>query len=96
MCVPLVGRDDPGQQVHREGALDALVVAVDGEGDALGAEGVVAEALPPGQLGRGEPRPAGGRGPRSGAGRAGVVEDLVEEAPLARSPRTARSASAGR
>ena len=40
--VPLVGGDDAGQQVHREGALDALALVVDGEGDALAAKGGVA------------------------------------------------------
>ena len=36
--VPLVGRDDAGQQVHRQGPLGTLALAVDGEGDALAPE----------------------------------------------------------
>ena len=47
---PLVGRDDPGEQVHREGALEAVLVAAQGEGDALGAERGVAQAGPAGQF----------------------------------------------
>ena len=51
---PLVGRDDARHEVHREGALDALALAVDGEGDAGLAEGGVAHPLPLGQLVRRE------------------------------------------
>ena len=47
---PLVGRDDARHQVHRERPLDALALAVDGEGDAGLAEGGVAHPLPLGQL----------------------------------------------
>jgi hypothetical protein len=76
---PLVGWDDPGQEVHREGALGALVVAVDGERDALGPEAVVAQALPPGQLGRGQPGQPGDEGLVVGAHHVGLGEDLIEE-----------------
>ena len=52
--VPLVGRDQPGEQVHRERALDALALAVDGERDARGPERLVADRFAPGELARGE------------------------------------------
>ncbi len=43
---PLGRGDDPGQQVEGEDPLRALFVAVDGEGDALGQEGLVGLDLP--------------------------------------------------
>jgi hypothetical protein len=43
--VPLARGDEPRQQVHREGAFGARLVAVDREGDALGPEQLVADAL---------------------------------------------------
>ena len=52
---PLGGGDDPGQEVERKNPLRALLVAVDGEGDALGEEGLVrldlAQAKLPGRGG---------------------------------------------
>ena len=73
---PLGGGDDPGQQVERKDPLGALLVAVDGEGDALGQEGLVRLDLPQRQL----PRRGGAElieeGPVLGPG-GGGVEHLV-------------------
>ena len=49
-AVPLLGGDQPRQQVVREDALGAFVAAVDGEGDALGEKGEIGRLLAPLQL----------------------------------------------
>ena len=79
---PLVGRDDARHEVHRERALDALALAVDGEGDAGLAERGVAHPLPLGQLVRGEAAEPVDEGlvVRRGASRRrtiGLVEELA-------------------
>ena len=77
--VPLVGRQDAGEEVHREGALDALALVVDGEGDALAAERRIAQAGPLEQVVGGEPGEPGQQRRVVGTDATVVVEDLVEE-----------------
>ena len=50
--LPFQRRDQPGKEVHRPDPLGALLVAVDGEGDALAAELVGDETFEPPQFAR--------------------------------------------
>ena len=78
---PLVGRDDPGDQVHRPGALDALGLAVDGEGDAAAPEDRVAQQLAALEVARREAAQTLDQLAVVRARAAFGVEDLVEEGP---------------
>ncbi len=76
---PLVGRDDPGHEVHREGALHALALAVDGEGDPSLTEGGITDPLALGQLVRREAGQASDEGFVVRTGDAVGADGLVEE-----------------
>ena len=80
--LPPLGRlDDAGEQVHGPGALGALVVGVDGEGDALAAELGRHQLLDPAQLVAVDLREPLGHPPVGGAHRPVGVEGLVEPRP---------------
>src|SRR6267142_45122 len=75
--VPLPGRNDPGHEVEREDALDAVLLAIHGEGDALVHQRELLQALAAVDLGLGEGLQRGHQWPvvRPGGGRA--IERLV-------------------
>ena len=66
-----------GNQVERKGPLDALLVAVDREGDALGAEGRVAHLVASGELVGAEPLEKLDQYVVVGTGGCGLAEHLV-------------------
>ena len=76
--LPLGGGDDARHEVEREDALEAFLLAGDGEGDALADQGQRLEPLAPVDLGPGEGLDAADERPVVRAGSAVGREDLAE------------------
>lgn len=75
---PVRRRDDPRQEVHREGALDPRIVAVDGEGDPRRTEQRVTDPFAPLEFHpREAPQPLDQR-PVVGPDDTVTIDDLVD------------------
>ena len=80
--LPLDGRDDPRHEIEREDALDALLLAIDGEGDALVDQAQSLQPLAPVHLGLRERLERGDERLVVTPRRAGGVERFVVSALL--------------
>ncbi len=76
-ALPLARRDDARHEVEREDALETVLLAVHGEGDALVDQRDLLQSLPPGDLGERERFERGHQGPVVRARRGRPIEGLV-------------------